>query len=790
MRTIVQFAQRASALTLAFAMLSATAHAQEASQPVPADDTNTAPPVPADDANTAQHSPSTGLEEIIVTARKSRESLMTVPIAVSAVTGDTLDRNGLTALTQIDRSVPNLFILRNSIQPNLAIRGAYTYLTNYSVDSAVGISLDEVFIGSTRWIDAGQFDLAQIEVLKGPQGTYFGKNTTAGLINLTTRGPTDEVEGYVRGSYEFTTDEALVEGAVGGPITDRLGVRIAARYLDSKGFARNLRRDDREVSGESFVGRMTAQWEPVDDVTATYKVQREDTRNYGVTTDTVNCTQQFLDALTTLGLTDTCAFDKLTATRGSPIDYYNPFDQGRQIQKSWLHSLKVQADMGDVSVVSVTGYYDLKSQSYIDTTFSGLQYYAITRDDINRQFSQELRLQTAENRPLRLIVGGYFAHATFETVEGQGWDTLAARGIPLRFAREKFFKQSNDTLAVFGEVTWRITDALRLTAGGRVTSDEKKAMIDASIGSLEDPFDNNATAQAGAQGVLNWLPIPPGSKKRAVTKFTPAVTLQYMLPDGQVYASYKEGFKSGGFDSSISRPTQIANGFEFDDETAKSYEVGAKFTLLDGRLRLTAAAFRTDFSDLQLTALVPPATSLFLNAGGVRTQGVEFDGLLAVGGGVQLNLAAGYLDTKFTRYDGAPCYTGQTAAEGCVAGTQDMVGRQVAYAPKVSVSGGISWEGEVGNGFKLGLFADGSYRSAHYVDIDLDPLTRQKAVALFNGRISLGEADDKWRVSLIGRNLFNEDYAVGASDIPLFTRAMALNHGLPRTVMIQVETNF
>ena len=192
MKFLNHFAARTSALTLALAMLTATAHAQEAAPP------------PVDEANQA----SGGLEEIVVTARKSRESLMDVPIAVSAVTGDTLDRNGLSALTQIDRSVPNLFVLRNSIQPNLAIRGAYTYVTNYSVDSAVGISLDELFLGSTRWIDAAQFDIAQIEVLKGPQGTYFGKNTTAGLINITSRGPGDELEGYVRGGYEFRTDEA------------------------------------------------------------------------------------------------------------------------------------------------------------------------------------------------------------------------------------------------------------------------------------------------------------------------------------------------------------------------------------------------------------------------------------------------------------------------------------------------------------------------------------------------------------------------------------------------------
>jgi outer membrane receptor protein involved in Fe transport len=778
MRTSIRFAPRASLMTLALAMLSATAHAQEAP-----------PQAPAGDADEATR-PSGGLEEIVVTARKSSESLMDVPIAVSAFTGDALDNNGLSALTQIDRSVPNLFILRNSIQPNLAIRGAYTYVTNYSVDSAVGISLDEMFLGSTRWIDAGQFDIAQIEVLKGPQGTYFGKNTTAGLINITTRGPSDVVEGYVRGGYEFTTDEATIEGAVSGPITDRLGVRVAARYLDSKGFARNLRRNDREVSGESFVGRMTVEWQPIDAITATYKLQREDTKNYGATTDTVNCTTQFLTALSNLGLSDTCAFDKFTATSGSPIGYYNSFDQGRQIQKSWLNSLKIEADLGAVSLVSVTGYSDLTSESYIDTTFSGLSYYAITRDDINRQFSEEVRLQTEENQPVRLVLGGYFSHATFESVEGQGWDTLAARGIPLRFTREKFFKQSNDTFAIFGEVTWRVTDALRLIAGGRVTSDEKNAVINAAIGSLENPFDNNATAQAGARGVLNWLPIPGGSGKRSVTNFSPALTLQYVLPDGQVYASYKEGFKSGGFDSSISRPAQITAGFEFDDETAKSYEVGAKFTLLDGRLRLTAAAFRTDFSDLQVTALVPPATSLFLNAGGVRSQGVELDGLLALGDGVQLNLAAGYLDTKFTRYDGAPCFTGQTVAEGCVAGSQNVVGRQVAYAPKISASGGINWEGEISNGFKLGLFADANYRSAHFVDIDLDPLTRQKAVALVNGRISLSDVDDRWSVSLIGRNLFNQDYAVGASDVPLFSRAMALNHGLPRTVMVQIGTNF
>src|SRR5690606_4951785 len=134
--------------------------------------------------------------------------------------------------------------------------------------------------------------------------------------------------------------------------------------------------------------------------------------------------------------------------------------------------------------------------------------------------------------------------------------------------------------------------ALRLTAGGRVTSDEKLAVTNAVIGSLENPFDNDATAQAQAQAILNWQPFPTTRGKRTVTKFTPSFTLQYMLPDGHIYASYKEGFKSGGFDASISRPALFATGFEFDDETAKSYEIGGKFTLLDGRLRLTAAAFR------------------------------------------------------------------------------------------------------------------------------------------------------------------------------------------------------
>jgi iron complex outermembrane receptor protein len=758
-----------------------------------AQNVGTNPQNAAQNSASAEPAPSeTGqLEDIIVTARKTRESLMSVPVAISAITGATLDRNGLSGLTQIDRSVPNLFILRNSIQPNLAIRGAYTYVTNYSVDSAVGISLDELFLGSTRWIDAAQFDVAQIEVLKGPQGTYFGKNTTAGLINITTRGPTDHLEGYVRGGYEFANREASIEGAIGGPVTDTLGIRVAAKYLNSEGFLHNTQRNDREVSEKSFVGRLTAVWQPTSDITATYKLQREDTKYLGTYTDTSNCTAQFTAALIKTGKTDTCAFDRITATGGSVPGFFLPFDQGTQTAKSWLTSLKIEAKLGSSTLTSITGYTDLTSGSYTNTSFTALTYYNIVRpNDINRQFSQEIRFQTADDRPLRAVVGGYFAHATFTTDDFQGWDALAAVGIPLRFSRAKRFEQKNDTLAAFGELTWRVTDRVRFIAGGRVTNDKKNVLIRQDIGSLENPYDGNATAQAQAQAVLNWIPFPTATRSRNVTRFTPAVTLQYVLPTGQVYVSYKEGFKSGGFDASLPRGSLLDNGFEFQDETAKSYEAGAKFTLLDRRLRFTAAIFRTDFANLQVTALVPPATSLFLNAGGVRSQGVELDGTFAAGGGIQLNAAAGYLDTKYTKYDGAPCFTGQTLAQGCVAGSQNVVGRQVAYAPKVSLSGGANWEGSVGSGLRLGLFADANYRSSHFVDIDLDPLTYQKGVVLVNGRVSLGSENDGWRFSLIGRNLFNQDYASGAADVPLFSRAMTLNHGLARTVKIQFETNF
>lgn len=736
------------------------------------------------------------LEEVMVSARREAESMMDVPVAISAISGDSLVSAGVNAVGQIAQSVPNIYYSQNAISPGFAIRGLYTATTNYSVDTAVGISLDEVFLGSTRWLNAGQFDVERIEVLKGPQGTYFGKNTTAGLINIISKDPSREFEGYARGSYEFEQRERLIEGAVSGPLADNLSARIALRRLWSDGYLHNEQRNDREPGRGSTLGRLSVSWQPTDGLDILYKVQREDTKDQGTNQEVSVCSPGMRAAAASFSVNEDCKYNGKTSNGGSISG--TPFTFGRNINdmSSWLHSLKIEAALGDYTLTSVTGFVDLKTDQYLDTGMWGLDYFNIVKLDKNKQFSQELRLNTPDFGPVRFVLGAYYANAKFETKDYQFYDPALFSTIPqltANFGRAKHFEQENPTTAVFGEGTWEATDNLTVIVGARFTKDRKSADIEQTVGSLADPV-SGTPAYANT---LGFGPIPLTKRNRSVTNFSPAFTVQYALPDGQIYASYKEGFKSGGFDASLGNvgllsPTTALpkSAFEFNDETAKSYELGFKIQTLNHRLRLTGAIYRTEFDDMQLSAVIPPATPIFLNAASARTQGAELEAMFAAGSGITLSAGLGYVDSKYGKYENAPCFTGQTAAQGCVGGIQDASGRTLAFAPKYSGNVGINWDGAVGNGLMLHLGSDVSYRSEHDIDTDYDPLVRQSGYALVNARVALSDTDDRWSVALAGRNLFDREYSVGAADVPFFSRSMTRFHGLPRTVQIQLETKF
>lgn len=726
----------------------------------------------------------TGLDEIVVTARKRTESLINVPVAVTALGPADLQRNAASDLSKIAEIAPQVQITKTATGggATLIIRGIGSSPLDPGIEQSVSVNLDGVQISRGRIITQAMFDLQQVEILKGPQALFFGKNSPAGVISVTSAGPGDHLEGYARVGYEFDAHEWVGEGAVSTPLTDTLGVRLAGRYSRMDGWLRNYGQpqavnifapgfptpgpaDRIGPKTRDLAGRLTIAWSPTSDFHATLKVTAGHIRNNGEGATAEPYCRGGVTVPTSQGVpipSGDCALDDRKATSAVPSGLTanfpganNGVPYGRQT--NLLASLNLDYRLGDVALTSVSGYYRYRSAD--SDQFDQTVYAAIydVESERSHNFSQELRATSSFSSPINFTVGLYYesngrVQRNAAYLGFLGLDPTTGR----YYAFDRSADNSGKAYSAFAQLRWTIVDGLELAGGARYTHETKHV----SIGNTY------------VHPVYAPYLLPEGVFIRAPYKddnVSPEVTLSYHpTPSSTLYAAYRTGYKSGGFSNSgVLSANYTAASISFKNEAARGGEIGYKAELLDRRLRIETAAYSYDFTGLQLSSYDAPTTSLYIkNAAKARTRGFEGSIDWRATAALRLRGAIGYNRAKFLSFPNAQCYPGQTAAEGCVGGSQDLSGRPLPHAPRWVFNGGASYDTPFAHGLNVGLTGDVFYSSSYLTQEDEHPLARQKSFARVNASVRIYPSSNGWEVALIGKNLFDKRYIVASNDKP------------------------
>lgn len=714
------------------------------------------------------------LEEVVVTAQKRAESLQDVPISVSTMSGERLDDMAIQRIDDLTLYTPSVTVTEGAAGAQLFIRGVGSGI-NKGFEQSVGTYIDGIYFGRGRSTRVGMLDLERAEVLKGPQGVLFGKNTIAGAFNLTTRNPGDEVEAYAQASYEFETEQQTYEGAIGGPLTDSFRMRLAARYSDQDGWMKNTFNGEDITAEEEWVSRLTAVWDAADSVEIIGKLQYSKLEQAEKPAELTRCSPA-LQAL--VAGVDDCRFDgKTTVTAYDPDGGY-----GSEDMEAYSAGLTVNWDIGAATLTSVTGYTSHEDDLYLDSDYTHLDTLDAARDEKFDSFSQELRLAGDLGENMDYIAGLYYERNTLEYDQILSYNAEPSTGAPVALARVANAEQDTETRAVFGQVGWDFTDTLGLTVGGRYSVDDKDADVVNYCARFKTDIPSGAQACFGPAYHLR--------DDRSDKKFTPAVTLEWSPTiDHMLYARYSRGYKSGGFD--LQSLTGDPDTFAFNPEEVDSYELGSKSTLMDGAMTLNLAIFRNEYKDLQVSTFDGFVGFNVGNAAEAISQGVDLDLNWALSEEWRTTVGVSYLDAYYDSFPGAQCSYPQLAAtppgQTCV---NDLSGKDLQYAPPWSAHWNLTWEHALGDDVVLKVSGDLNYTDAYYVANDLDPQLRQDSFTKFDLRIALAPWDQRWEIALLGKNLTDEETFNFGNDVPLSPGSYFAHYDRSRTIAAQLRWRF
>ena len=774
---------------------------------------------PADDAASSSH----GLEEIVVTARKRTETLQNVPVAVSVISANQLQRNVAVNLDKIAELTPTVFAGRiiSGTGAILSIRGIGSSPSDSGIDSSVAVDIDGIQLSRGRIITESYFDLKQVEVLEGPQALFFGKNSPAGVISIHSADPTSNFEGYIRGGYEFYAREKFGEGAISGPIGDNLQARFAFRVSDADGWMKNIATpvtfpnlfgkplpggvasistvpaDRRAPGGQDYAARLSLKWTPTDSFDAMLKVTGNVMRINGASANSeVFCVQPVASIPTLTGFpspqTD-CKANQHKAIADLPAAFatnYPYADGGKNYyhSKNLLTSLALNQNFDKLSISSTTGYY---YQLTSDGNNSDTSEYPLVWDverETYKLFTQELRATTKFDGSLNLVGGFYYEHfkrprfnSPFLLYEGLD------PAVNNYTNNEQQIVNKGDTVSFFGQARLTLAEALELAAGARWTHETKKAAI--------------TQISVNPGNILGKLYAPGTtiSGKYKDSNVSPEATLTWHIDrDQMIYAAYKTGYKSGGIANTavIAAGTPI-DALKFGAEKSKGAEIGYKAELFDHTLRMSLTAYRYTFKDLQVSVFDPVTISYKLrNAASSRSEGFEGQFVWRATQELTLNGTAAYTHAFYKRFPGAQCYTGQTVAQGCLpdpitgAKAQDLTGKSLLRAPKLSLNIGGDYLIPLGSDWTLDAATDASYNSKYVVDETQNPLGIQTGFWKMNASLKLVPASGHYSISLIGRNLTNRYYRIYQSDNAVSPVVFTGYFNRPREVVVQAEYRF
>ncbi len=748
------------------------------------------------------------LVEIVVTAQKREQNLQDVPISVNVVTGRKMDEVGLKKLDDLQNYVPNLTMSETGIGNNIYIRGIGSGI-NPGFEQSSSMFVDGVHYGRGQLARSPLFDMSRVEVLRGPQSILFGKNSIAGAISLTTARPTDDFEGSVSALYEPDHGETEISAILSGGISETVAGRLAIRKRDLDGYIENLTIGGDEPNRDELTVRGTLTWDPSDQLSIAAKFERNEFDVRGRQVEVVGDTFAFPGPIPTNPLAIpysqflALAFGQDPSVLDVEQDFRRSSNGDFSNNESDNFTLSVDYDFGGFTLASISSYVQYEFSELCDCDFSGANVILAPLQEDYDQFSQELRLTSPGGETVDWIVGAFYQTNDQSSPDSTGVpgnsilgpvvDSLVAPGAGGLFvnsAAARTFTQETDSLAIFGQATWNVSDTLRLSLGLRYTDESKEAtrdivLSDFASGAPIDPatdalrFGTAAAVYANLFGIQVLGHNLAGERDDSSTDVS--VNAQWdVSEDTMLYASFATGFKAGGFDtrsnsvpgaSAIGLPGLFAPGtlpdgtFEFEDEQAESLELGAKMRLAGGAAELNAAAFFTNYEDLQISIFDGTLGFNVGNAAEADVKGLELDGRWQLTDSVGLYGSLAFIDFEFESFENGQCFFGEPDPEGdrlC-----DRTGETNQYVADYSGSVGVEYQTNISNSLVFRSNLDVNFTDEFFTSQNNDPLAIQDAYAKVNLRLALSNAADTWELALLARNLNDEDVIRYSNPVPL-----------------------
>lgn len=685
--------------------------------------------------------------EIVVTAQKRSENVQRVPIAISVVTADQLQRDHIFDPSQLQYSVPSLQeqSVNNQVgATNFSIRGVGTSIYGPAVESAVATVIDDVALARPAMGVVQFFDIDHVEVLRGPQGMLFGKNASAGLINIVTTAPKPGVfEGIAHISYGNQDsgshgNEALAQVALNLPVSSTSAFRLSGFVTRQDGFGRNVHMPE-DLGLTEYGARLKYLWRPDDhfELYLSGDYAHEAGPAGSVLYRRVDAPGGFVAAEdASVGITASPKNTKIASDAPTANNFELGGVQGR---------LTYRFDSG-YSITEIAAWRAYHDRSKLDTDQLPIDFFDVNNQGRDqRQFSNELRVASPSGGRVEFQAGLYYLYVRDvgllqQTANLEPFFPPPPSGVIGLFGGSGSSEVINRSYAAFGQATVSLARPLRLIAGGRLTHDDVFA----------------SGSQSGAGYIIPEGPTQTLTGSLKKTNFSYRIGAEFDLaPRVMAYLTYARGYKTPTFGG----PTGTT---AIKAEIPSNVELGLKSTLLDGRLVLDLAAYHVLFKNFQAQAFDPTLLRFTTtNAGTVRAEGIEGDFRAVPAPGLTLNGGFAYNNAIYRNYDGVGCYFGQPAgASGnnvCLPnGTTNVSGNQLAFAPRWTASLDAEYERPVARGLKGFVTANYYYRSSVNYTAAGDPQTRVGAYGLFGGSVGVETENGRMRFSVFARNLFDK----------------------------------
>jgi iron complex outermembrane recepter protein len=716
-----------------------------------------------------------GIDEIVVTAERRETNLQDTPVSITALTADSLQGSGVAVINDIAATVPNLTSTtgsQGSSDANFFVRGVGQFDFIITNDPGVGLYVDGVYLGRTigAMLDSG--DIQRVEVLRGPQGTLFGRNTLGGAINIISRQPDpSEFSGNVNATYG-SRNRIEVSGGINAPIGDGSAFRVSGFYRNQDGFARNAVTNARFGATDRYGGRAQLRLGLGEnlriDLSADYSLDKS------------NPAPSVLRAIAPLPFFPPQAASDIF----DPANFYQVFASNSPEARNETYGFSgtVTLELGAATLKSITAYRKLDGFSTADNDGTRFKLFDQDVTTAQNQFSQEIQLSgDALDGRLNYLLGGYYfrenARQVLELCFAPISDPTA-----LPFADCNTWTQGNNqktrSTALFGQLRYKLTDQFSVTVGGRSTWDKKRIISNQFFDFQPQGVGPGAIFGFGLPPALLGqrivLPIVSNLPARAnFNKFTPKVGIEFAPnKDALLFASYSQGFRAGGFNGRLIAPQ--ADVPSYAPDTNDTYEFGFKLDLLNRKLRVNGTGFYSTYKDIQQTISDPAVQFRVANAGDATLKGFELEITAVPTDGLRFDAAVGYTSSKFKN---VPALVGP------------INGNRLPFSPEWTVSVGLEYALGFAGG-KLTPRVDYRFQSDVFFTAFNLPLEEQDGYGLLNARLSWTDANKTFNVAVYGQNLTDEQYFTFGQNA-LAAQGVAFNYlGRPREYGVSVGYRF